>query len=575
MAREINQLKPAPLVSKAQAYRPPNILAPISLRLDGNEGPLPPAELLNAVTEAGIESVRHYPNPNKLEQQIAEMLCIEPERVLLTAGADDALMRVIRSMLTPEREMVLSVPTFEMFERYARLTGCKIVQIPWLEGAYPTKAVLNAVTDTTALIIVVTPNSPTGLNASAKDLEAISTNAPNTLILVDLAYNDFADEDLTKCVLALPNAVGVWSMSKAWGLAGLRVGWAAGPPRVIEWMRTVGNPYSVSSPSLNIAETHLDKGRKEVQRGTQLIRKQRTTLSDKLRKVGAEPFPSQANFVFAKHPNTKWVRDGLYGLGIAIRIFSGQPYLENGMRITLPGEKEAFTRLLFALDVVFTPEAILFDIDDTLADVTESYRRATVATAKAFGAEVTFDDITQAKAKGNANNDWELTWRLIRNRNIEVSLDEVTRCFEEYYQGTSQRAGMCETETLLVERSLLERLSTRVKLGIVTGRPRRDANAFLKKNKIAHLFGAVSTMDDGPLKPSPAPVQLALKKLGVERAWMVGDTPDDMRAARGASVLPLGVVAPADDPDVAKMALIRAGAGRILEPISAIEELLP
>jgi phosphoglycolate phosphatase-like HAD superfamily hydrolase len=134
---------------------------------------------------------------------------------------------------------------------------------------------------------------------------------------------------------------------------------------------------------------------------------------------------------------------------------------------------------------------------------------------------------------------------------------------------------MCETETLLISKELLERISKRVKLGVVTGRPRNDALKFLKKYNIEHVFETIITMDDGPAKPDPAPVLLACEKLGVTRAWMVGDTPDDMRSARSAGVLPIGVVAPADDPEIAKSALTRAGAGRVIADISLIEELLP
>jgi phosphoglycolate phosphatase-like HAD superfamily hydrolase len=134
---------------------------------------------------------------------------------------------------------------------------------------------------------------------------------------------------------------------------------------------------------------------------------------------------------------------------------------------------------------------------------------------------------------------------------------------------------MYEKETLLVSKEVLERISTRVKLGVVTGRPNRDALTFLKKHRIAHLFKAIVTMNDGPVKPDPGPIQLACKKLNITRAWMVGDTPDDMRSARSAGVLPIGVVAPADDPQIAASALTRAGAGRVIANISEIEELLP
>jgi phosphoglycolate phosphatase-like HAD superfamily hydrolase len=134
---------------------------------------------------------------------------------------------------------------------------------------------------------------------------------------------------------------------------------------------------------------------------------------------------------------------------------------------------------------------------------------------------------------------------------------------------------MKNKETPLVEPAVLKRLSSRFKLGVVTGRPRRDALCFLEKFGLRHLFGAIVTMEQAPLKPSPEPVRLALRQLSVEGAWMVGDTPDDMRSARAAGVLPLAVFAPADNPSVARPALIGAGACRVLTKLEDIEELLP
>jgi phosphoglycolate phosphatase-like HAD superfamily hydrolase len=110
---------------------------------------------------------------------------------------------------------------------------------------------------------------------------------------------------------------------------------------------------------------------------------------------------------------------------------------------------------------------------------------------------------------------------------------------------------------------------------VVTGRPRRDAERFLSDHGLADCFATVVTMDDAPIKPDPAPVRLALERLGSRHAWMVGDTPDDLRAARGAGVLPLGVLAPQDEPERARSALAAAGAARILDRLDDLLEMLP
>jgi HAD superfamily hydrolase (TIGR01548 family) len=151
----------------------------------------------------------------------------------------------------------------------------------------------------------------------------------------------------------------------------------------------------------------------------------------------------------------------------------------------------------------------------------------------------------------------------------------VTERFEALYQGKDGVPGLYTRETLLAERPALERLSSKLKLGVVTGRPRRDALTFLEDKGIGDLFSVVTTMEDGPPKPDPAPVRAAIERLGVERAWMLGDTPDDVVAARAARVLPIGVVPPGGDPDLATESLTRAGAARVLLSSPQIEEVLP
>src|SRR5438309_659674 len=121
----------------------------------------------------------------------------------------------------------------------------------------------------------------------------------------------------------------------------------------------------------------------------------------------------------------------------------------------------------------------------------------------------------------------------------------------------------------------LERLFKRLPLAVVTGRPRKEARWFLERTEIADLFRAVVCMEDAARKPDPEPVRLALERLGVRRAWMVGNTPDDIRAAAGAGVVPLGVVAPGDDLTATAAALTDAGAARVLDRVADLEELLP
>jgi histidinol-phosphate aminotransferase len=555
-------------------YLPPRHPAPVDLLLAGNEGARPSAELLQWLAARGPEVLRRYPSAAELEATLAARLGVAPARVLVTAGGDEAIDRVCRGFLAPGRRAVVPQPTFVMLPHYAALAGAEIVSVPWPRGPYPLAAVLAAATAPAALIAVVTPNNPTGATATASDLGRLSAAAPHALLLVDLAYAEYADEDLTAAALALPNAIVIRTVSKAWGLAGLRVGYAVGPEPLIAVLRAAGGPFSVSAPSLALAQHALRAREADKDAHVAAVRGEREALRASLVQLGVDALPSQGNFVLARTPRARWLRDGLAGLGIAVRVFP-EPDLADAVRITCPGDAADLARLRSSLAAVLRPQALLFDLDGVLADVSRSYRAAIAETAAAFGVRVTGEDIARAKAAGNANNDWQLTHRLIAAGGGSATLADVTARFEEMYQGTAQQPGLRRHETVVPTRALLERLAAALPLGIVTGRPRRDAERWLAESGLAPLFGAVACLEDGPLKPDPAPVRMALERLGVASAWLVGDTPDDVRAARAAGVVPLGIPAPGEDHARAAPILFAAGAARVLRRLEEIAEVLP
>lgn len=569
--------RPSPAVARRSPYRVPRKATPVDLHLDANEGLAPPADLLKEILAERVETpdlARRYPDTRALQEILAARMGVSPERLIVTAGGDDALERACRSVLWPGREMILPLPGFEMLGRFAENAGGEVVQVPWPSGPFPTDEVLARVGPRTGAICVVTPNNPTGAVATREDLERLAAGAPEALILLDHAYVEFGDADLTARALELPNVVVFRTLSKAWGMAGLRVGYAAGPAEVIGWMRAVGLPFPVSQLSVEVALRCVGAGDAAIAPFVAEVRRERAALTELLEAHGGTTLPSQGNFVLVHHPAAAWLRDGLAGLGIGVRAFPDKPGLEDALRISCPGEAASFDRLRHAIAAAMAPEALLFDMDGVLADVSASYRQAILATAASYGVTLAPADVAEAKSAGAANNDWVLTRRLLAARGVEAPLDEVTDRFETAYQGTEAEPGLRRHEALLVERVFLERLASRCTLGIVTGRPRGDAERFLREKGVADLFPVVVCMEDAPGKPDPAPVRLAMERLGVARAWMVGDTPDDIRSARAAGAVPVGIVAPGDLTAPGAMALEAAGAGRVLDTLTDLEQLL-
>ena len=572
----------SPAITGMVAYQVPRHPAPLDLLLDGIGGLPAPPDLFDRLRNASPDAlVRSYPDARGLQALIAARHGVPPEQVLVTAGGDDALDRACRAYLAPGRSIVLPTPTFEMIARYARWAGADIREVPWPGGDWPIEAVLAEVGPNTSVVAVVSPNNPTGQVISGAALRQLSAALPGVLLLVDLAYVEFADEDLSAVVLELPNAVAFRTLSKAWGLAGLRVGYALGPAAAIAALRVAGNPYSVSGPSLFLAEARITGDAAASQAYIAQVRADRDALTEELRGLGLDAQRSQANFVFARSPRAAWVVEGMAGLGIGVRGWPGHPTLGDAIRVNVPGTPAERERVRHAFRAVLAPEAILFDADGVLVEVSGSYREAIRATAAAFGVEVTGADIAAAKALGNANNDWVLTRALLLARGVDVSLEAVTDTFERLYQGEGSSPGLKLTERARVDRAYLERLAARFRIAMVTGRPRRDADELIEREGWGGLFEVTVVMGDTTPKPDPAPVQLALDRLGVRHAWMLGDTVDDVRAARAAGVVPIGIHAPPaeGDSDAAFAAsttlLTRAGAARVLLSPTSLESLLP
>lgn len=571
-SRESLQVIPLPQFRDLKAYSTPPPSLKVKLKLDANESQFQGGWKSEGTTGATLPN--RYPNALALEEEIARRFHLGAERVLVTAGGDEAIDRAFRSVGSPESELVLTQPTFSMYAHYAKVAGMVIREVPWWQGPFPQEEVARQIGPKTVLVALVSPNNPTGSTLAREDLVALLSAFPKVLFLLDHAYVEFGGEDLTSVALGFPNAVVIRTFSKSWGAAGLRVGYALGHPRVIRWMRAAGQPYSVSTVSLERVLSLLRENAETPRATVDEVRKNRDRLRKILRKFELESLPSEGNFLLVRSPSRPKLARSLASLGVAVRSFKDAP-LRDFVRITVPADSSEMDTLIESLETIYQPQALLFDLDGVLADVSSSYRQSIVKTARTYGVTLTAEVIAAAKARGNANNDWKLTWQLLADQGVEVDYGEVVERFESIYQGTDSQPGLRTTERLLLDPKVLETLMNRWPLAIVTGRPRADAERFLEEHGIRTYFAKVIALEDGPSKPDPTVVRLALQALGVRRAWMIGDTPDDMVAARGAGVLPVGVVPPGDDPAKTSDSLVQNGAATVLSNLNQLPEALP
>jgi len=350
-------------VCSLKEYHPP-LGDRSGLRLDFNENTVGASpRVLRRLQQLTLEDLARYPERGPVEAQVAEFLGLQREEVLLTNGVDEGIHLLCETYLNPGDEVITVIPTFAMYEINAAATGARVVRVPALEDfSFPLERVLAAVTSQTRLIAVANPNNPTGTIASAEDLVRIANTAPHAAVLVDEAYFEFCGQTLLGSIRNLPNVFVARTFSKAYGLAGLRVGVLAGPAEQMRMVRRVCSPYNVNAAALiALPEALADQeyGRQyvsEVQRG-----RERLELEFHNRNIAY--CPSETNFVLAKiGPEPAVFVAAMKQRGILVRDRSSDPGCDGWVRITLGSEAHT-GRLLSTLSEVLaemkiTPEVV-------------------------------------------------------------------------------------------------------------------------------------------------------------------------------------------------------------------------
>lgn len=346
-------LKPRKTVAELKEYHPP-LGGRQGLRLDFNEnvGGCSP-RVLARLRSLSAEVLNKYPERDPGERAIAEFLKLKPEQVLLTNGVDEGIHLLSETYLEPSDEAIIIVPTFSMYEIYALATGASVTSIPAARDfQFPTAALLTVIGPQTKLICIANPNNPTGSVVERKNLLEIASLAPQAAVLVDEAYYDFYGESLMDAVGELENLFVARTFSKAYGLAGFRLGLLAGAESQMKLVKRVASPYNVNGVALEcLPEALADQ--EFVANYISQAKRGRTGLEAFYREHQIEYWPSQANFVLAYFGDyRKPFVEEMRRRGILVRDRNSDPGCQGCVRITV-GTNEQNERLLRELPEVF------------------------------------------------------------------------------------------------------------------------------------------------------------------------------------------------------------------------------
>ena len=292
-----NLLNPRFAVRNLPVYRPP-LGDRTGLRLDFNENTVGCSpQVLRRIRSLDMEHLSRYPDREPVEAVAATHLAVSPQELLLTNGVDEAIHLLCQTYLEVGHEALIVVPTFSMYEICAAATGARVISIPADRNFnFPTDAVLGGITSKTRLIVVANPNNPTGTLAPPDDLLRITADAPASAMLVDEAYFEFCGRTLAGKWHDFPNLFVARTFSKAYGLAGLRVGVLMGDQGQMAAVRRVASPYNVNCIALDCLPEALADQR-FVDRYVAEVCEGRRRLQEELAALEIRFWPSRANFV--------------------------------------------------------------------------------------------------------------------------------------------------------------------------------------------------------------------------------------------------------------------------------------
>ncbi len=332
--------------------------SPIAVDLSDNTnlwGPHPSA--LEVVRQAPPEALTRYPSVygSDLKEALATKFGVTTKNVATGCGSDDLMDSIFRASTVPPGRMSFPAPSFSMVPVFSVMNGLQTFPVPWSKAETdPARLLL----DEPDLVYLCRPNNPTGQSLDRNWILALlALGGPDgPLVVLDEAYADFGDDSLIADAPTTDRLVVLRTFSKLYGLAGLRVGFAVGPEKLIEEAEKSRGPYKMGHVAEKAAVAAIEDASGWADRVREETLENRARLTKELRSRGLQPLPSQGNFLLipVEPASAVEVNQALQGEGVAARPFPRLPEIGDALRVTV-GPWEMMERFLAALDALFEP----------------------------------------------------------------------------------------------------------------------------------------------------------------------------------------------------------------------------
>jgi len=515
-----------------------------------------------------------YPEYPMLIEKLAAMYGIAGENIILTNGSDEGIMVVSNTFIEPgEDTAIVSKPCFAVIPHSLKLAGAQLVSVDVLPDlSFDIKGIEAALDKGAKLAFFATPENPTGAQLPSDVIEGWCKKYPQTLIVIDEAYGEFSSTTVLPLIEKYNNLLILKTFSKAWAMAGLRLGCVFGQARLIEYLKIVTPVFSVNNAAIWTASKLLDRAEMVTTYVSQVnARKQR--LVEALQSRQFEVINGAGNAVLLSlgilaHKFCDFCRQER----VLVRNRSKQvfPGVESDpmwgrIRISI-GTDEEQELFLSALDKFHSRYGIIFDLDGTLVDTSASFDETVAQMVERYsGKPLLHDELRKLREEGGFNDDWVASVELLERRGVSVSLQEFTPEATKLYLSLAP-----STEKLLMAVEALEKFAKRFPIFIVTGRTRGEYDP-VWGDRLNSMFKRVYCLDDiaglGP-KPSPDYLSRNLKDFDLQYGVYVGNSVDDMSAALAAGMDRIAINTSASD-----AALIEAGAQIVINNMSELEKV--